>query len=120
MAVKVAPTWVPFTQPWQKLGMNILVIALEQCKPSTANARDRWWIKKLSPTLNVRDVPRHSRRLELLFRANLVPKIPARERLRDTIYTGMRCSKAWCGTPPNSGVVNMVGTRNFTCYMGAL
>ena len=25
-----------------------------------------------------------------------------------------------CGTPPILGVVNMVGTRNFTCYMGAL
>ena len=33
---------------------------------------------------------------------------------------GMRCSRAWCGTPPILGVVNMVGTRNFTCYMGAL
>ena len=33
---------------------------------------------------------------------------------------GMRCSRAWCGTPPILGVVNMVRTRNFTCYMGAL
>ena len=33
---------------------------------------------------------------------------------------GMRCSRAWCGTPPILGVVHMVGTRNFTCYMGAL
>ena len=33
---------------------------------------------------------------------------------------GMQCSRAWCGTPPILGVVNMVGTRNFTCYMGAL
>ena len=33
---------------------------------------------------------------------------------------GMRCSRAWCATPPILGVVNMVGTRTFTCYMGAL
>ena len=33
---------------------------------------------------------------------------------------GMQCSRAWCGTPPILGVVNMVGTRNFTCYMGPL
>ena len=33
---------------------------------------------------------------------------------------GMQRSRAWCGTPPILGVVDMVGTRNFTCYMGAL
>ena len=33
---------------------------------------------------------------------------------------GMRCSRASCGTPPFLVVVNMVGTRTFTCYMGAL
>ena len=33
---------------------------------------------------------------------------------------GMQRSRAWCGTPPILGVVNMVGTRNFTCYKGAL
>ena len=32
----------------------------------------------------------------------------------------MQRSRAWCGTPPILGVVTMVGTRNFTCYMGAL
>ena len=39
-----------------------------------------------------------------------------------TLYTvcGMQHSRAWCGTPPILGVVNMVGTRNFTCYKGAL
>ena len=37
----------------------------------------------------------------------------------DQVY-GMQRSRAWCGTPPILGVVNMVGTRNFTCYMGAL
>ena len=35
-------------------------------------------------------------------------------------FRGMQRSRAWCGTPPILGVVNMVGTRNFTCYMGAL
>ena len=40
-------------------------------------------------------------------------------RLRVMNY-GMQRSRAWCGTPPILGVVNMVGTRNFTCYMGAL
>ena len=34
--------------------------------------------------------------------------------------SGMQRSRAWCGTPPILGVVNMVGTRNFTCYKGAL
>ena len=33
---------------------------------------------------------------------------------------GMQRSRAWCGAPPILGVINMVGTRNFTCYMGAL
>ena len=35
---------------------------------------------------------------------------------------GMRCSSAWCGTPPPPvlEVVNMRGTHTFTCYMGAL
>ena len=36
------------------------------------------------------------------------------------LANGMQRSRAWCGTPPILGVVNMVGTRNFTCYMGAL
>ena len=36
------------------------------------------------------------------------------------VWFGMQRSRAWCGTPPILGVVNMVGTRNFTCYMGAL
>ena len=63
------------------------IMALEQCAPGTANRRERWLIRKLSPTLNVRDVPTYSRRWELLFRANLVPKVPARERMRDTIHT---------------------------------
>ena len=36
------------------------------------------------------------------------------------VIHGMQRSRAWCGTPPILGVVNMVGTRNFTCYMGAL
>ena len=38
----------------------------------------------------------------------------------DERICGMQRSRAWCGTPPILGVVNMVGTRNFTCYMGAL
>ena len=36
------------------------------------------------------------------------------------VAVGMQRSRAWCGTPPILGVVNMVGTRNFTCYMGGL
>ena len=36
------------------------------------------------------------------------------------VLNGMQRSRAWCGTPSIFGVVNMVGTRNFTCYMGAL
>ena len=38
----------------------------------------------------------------------------------DELHNGLRCSRAWCGTPPILGVVNMVGTRTCTCYMGAL
>ena len=71
------------------------IMTLEECTPGTANKRERWWIRKLFPTLNVRDVPTYSRRWELLFRANLVPKVPARERLRDTIHTlttTLRCT----------------------------
>ena len=41
-----------------------------------------------------------------------------RVRLRFEL-SGMRWSRAWCGTPPFLGAVNMVGTRTFTCYMGA-
>ena len=37
-----------------------------------------------------------------------------------TTLHGMGCSKAWCGTPPDLGVVNMVGTWSFTCCMAAL
>ena len=40
--------------------------------------------------------------------------------LQQALPHGMQRSRAWCGTPPILGVVNMVGTRNFTCYMGAL
>ena len=38
----------------------------------------------------------------------------------NVVSDGMQRSRAWCGTPQILGVVNMVGTRNFTCYMGAL
>ena len=31
-------------------------MTLEQCTPGAANKRERWWIKKLAPTLNIRDV----------------------------------------------------------------
>ena len=40
--------------------------------------------------------------------------------VKQNVHHGMQRSRAWCGTPPFLGVVNMVGTRNFTCYMGAL
>ena len=33
---------------------------------------------------------------------------------------GMWCSRVWCGTPAILGVVNMVGTRTVTCYIGAV
>ena len=38
------------------------------------------------------------------------------------LYLGLGCSVLGRGAepPPILGVVNMVGTRNFTCYMGAL
>ena len=42
------------------------------------------------------------------------------EDMFSAVEYGMQRSRAWCGTPPILGVVNMVGTRNFTCYMGAL
>ena len=40
--------------------------------------------------------------------------------VNSTPVFGMRCFRAWCGTPPILGVVNNLRTRNFTCYMGAL
>ena len=43
-----------------------------------------------------------------------------REERHNFLTSGMRCSSAWCGTPPILGVVNMARTRSFTCYMGAL
>ena len=52
--------------------------------------------------------------------AALEGTVPATEEWLRITGHGMQRSRAWCGTPPILGVVNMVGTRNFTCYMGAL
>ena len=65
-----------------------------------------------------------AKNFELLFNAARSeeqakdPALPRRWQSKSTF--GMQRSRAWCGTPPILGVVNMVGTRNFTCYMGAL
>ena len=45
---------------------------------------------------------------------------PLLVRRRQAIPYGMQRSRAWCAAPQILGVANMVGTRNFTCYMGAL
>ena len=61
-----------------------------------------------------------------LLREQLKAAEAARKTAQDALtgeralWDGMQRSRAWCGTPPILGVVNMVGTRNFTCYMGAL
>ena len=78
---------------------HIGIITLEECTPGTANRKERQWIKKLSPTLNVCNVPIYSWCWELLFRANLVPKVLARERLCDAIHTlttTLRCIAPPC------------------------
>ena len=49
-----------------------------------------------------------------------VPRQKKKRTEEPTATSRMQRSRAWCGTPPILGVVNMVGTRNFTCYMGAL
>ena len=46
------------------------IITLEECTLGTPNRKEPPTIKKLSPKLNVRDVPIYSRRWELLFRPN--------------------------------------------------
>ena len=33
------------------------IMALEQCSPHRANARERYWIRKVTPNLNIRDTP---------------------------------------------------------------
>ena len=77
-------------------------VAFCTCQKEVAPNRVRLWIT---------EPPRRSEAAEYLSLA--VNDIATRSK-------GMRCSRAWCGTPPILGVVNMVGTRNFTCYMGAL
>ena len=47
-------------------------------------------------------------------------RLTLEDKVAENANDGMQRSRAWCGTPPILGVVNMVGTRNFTCYMGAL
>ena len=46
-------------------------MALEQCAPHRANARKLYWIRKLTPNLNIRDTPKYSRKWELLFRGGI-------------------------------------------------
>ena len=53
-------------------------------------------------------------------RDRLATKVRTLERDVATSRNGMQRSRAWCGTPPILGVVIMVGTQNFTCYLGAL
>ena len=78
--------------------------------PHCSGINSRAWA--LNPAWAVKSaavVPQHQNRVRLftcrMFVLNSAP--------------GMQRSRAWCGTPPILGVVNMVGTRNFTCYMGA-
>ena len=87
---------------------------LEQCTPGKANQRERWGIQRLSPTLNIWDVPTFSRRWELLFSANLMPKVPAREQLRHTIHTlitAVRCQASPCDQLAQLQQVKKYGTQ---------
>ena len=52
--------------------------------------------------------------------ADLFPVLDDVADRESRLVDGMQRSRAWCGIPPGLGVVDMVGTRNFTCYMGAL
>ena len=47
------------------------MILLEHCPPNRALHLERAWMRRLTPTLNVRDVPVYSRRWELLLRGKL-------------------------------------------------
>ena len=46
-------------------------MALEQCAPHRANAWERYWVRKLTPNLNIRDTPKYSRKWILLFRGGI-------------------------------------------------
>ena len=56
----------------------------------------------------------------LFYESGVPPALKVWLRRTISVVPGMQRSRAWCGTPPILGVVNMVGTRNFTCHMGAL
>ena len=55
------------------------MILLEHCPPNRALRMERAWGRRLTPTLNVRDVPVYSRRWELLLRGKLA-EIPQQRR----------------------------------------
>ena len=61
------------------------IIALEQCPPHKANTRERYWIRKLTPNLNIRDTPKFSRKWELLFRGGMVEADPDRRSIQQKI-----------------------------------
>ena len=62
------------------------VLVPEACPPSKANERERFWIRKLSPTLNVRDVPTFSKKWELLLRATIAISDPDRKPTSQAVH----------------------------------
>ena len=62
------------------------ILILEKCSPSQVNQRERYWIRKLSPTLNVRDIPTFSNKWEMLLRAKIVEPTPDRKPLSQAVH----------------------------------
>ena len=50
------------------------ILTLDRCSPQDAKAQEKYWIKNLSPTLNIRDVPSFTQHWELLFRVKIASR----------------------------------------------
>ena len=63
------------------------MILLEHCPPNRALRMERAWMRRLTPTLNVRDVPVYSRRWELLLRGKLAESPQQRLSLNSSVQS---------------------------------
>jgi len=82
------------------------ITILECCTPSQCNRRERFWIRKMGATMNVRDTPIHSRRWELLFRAKISEAPPESESINKSIQSILTARHRTMSLPQQLGVLN--------------
>ena len=63
------------------------MVLLEHCTPGNALRLERSWIRRLTPTLNVRDVPVYSRKWELLLRGKMASAPSQRQSLNSCVQS---------------------------------